>query len=83
MFYTVEELRNDWHVVACLEAVTGYQAVSNAQDRPGMYRTAAPIEPERRYFWQPPDGKPLEAMDRPGEPMHLGNRNEGRNLVRS
>jgi hypothetical protein len=63
MSYTVEELRHDWHVVAKdLRAATGYQAVLTASQRSGIYRTAAPVEPDRRYFWRAPDGR-LEAMD--------------------
>lgn len=63
MHYTVEELRHDWHVVGRdLSALTGYQAVCEASHRPGIYRTAAATEPERRYFWLSPNGR-LEAMD--------------------
>jgi hypothetical protein len=64
MVYTVEELRHDWHVIGKnLRATTGFQAVSQASHRPGMYRLAGEIEPDRRYFWLPPNGR-LEAMDR-------------------
>lgn len=64
MRYTVEELHGGWEVVGRdLRAPDGYQAVSRVSRRPGMYRTAAPVEPYRRYFWQPPGGR-LEPMDR-------------------
>jgi hypothetical protein len=64
MIYTIEELRHDWHVVARdLPAPTRYQAVRAAGRRPGIYRTAAALEPERRYFWLAPNGR-LETMDR-------------------
>jgi len=63
MTYTIEELRHDWHVVAeDLRAATGYQAVLTAGGRPGIYRTAALAEPDRRYFWLAPNGR-LDAMD--------------------
>jgi hypothetical protein len=64
MLYTVEELRKGWEVVGRdLTARTDYQAVARVSVRPGMYRTAAPVEPNRHYFWLPPEGH-LEAMDR-------------------
>jgi hypothetical protein len=64
MLYTVEELRRNWEVVGRdLPAATGYQAVARISGRPGMYRTAAHREPDRRYFWLSPQGR-LEPMDR-------------------
>jgi hypothetical protein len=63
MVYTVEELNKGWQVVARnVSARSDYQAVIAASRRPGMYRTAAPIEPARHYFWCPQRGR-LEAMD--------------------
>ena len=64
MRYTVEELHNGWQVVGReIPAATDYLAVARIGRRPGMYRTAAPVEPGRHYFWLPPRGR-LEAMDR-------------------
>lgn len=63
MLVTVEELRKSWEVVGRdLPAVSDYQAVSMVSSRPGMYRTAAAAEPNRHYFWLPPQGR-LEPMD--------------------
>jgi len=63
MLYTVEELNRGWHVVAeNVSAGSDYQAVLAASRRPGMYRTAASIEPARHYFWCPQRGL-LEPMD--------------------
>lgn len=64
MLYTVEELRHRWEVIGRdLPAADHYQAVLRVRKRSGMYRTAAPSEPGRHYFWQPPKGR-LEPMDR-------------------
>lgn len=64
MVYTVEELNHGWQVVARnVSAQSEFQAVIAASRRPGMYRTAAPLEPARHYFWCPQRGR-LEAMDR-------------------
>lgn len=63
MVYTVEELNKGWQVVARnVSAPSDYQAVIAASRRPGKYRTAAPIEQARHYFWRPQRGR-LEAMD--------------------
>lgn len=63
MLVTVEELRQSWEVVGRdLRAASDYQAVSMVSSRPGMYRTAAAAEPNRHYFWLPPQGR-LEPMD--------------------
>jgi hypothetical protein len=62
MHFTVEELRDGWHVVGTrLQAATDQQAVAKVSPRPGMYRTAARLEPERHYFWRGPGGR-LEPM---------------------
>jgi hypothetical protein len=65
MLYTIEELSGGWKVVhedVC--AGTDFDAVSSACVHPGMYRTAAPVEPQRHYFWLSPRGD-LEDMDEP------------------
>lgn len=63
MLYTVEELRHGWQVIARdLPGRDDYQAVARVSRRPGMYRTAAAAEPNRHYFWRPPQGR-LEPMD--------------------
>lgn len=64
MLYTIEELRHQWEVVGRrVPAASDYIAVARVSRRPGMYRTAAPTEPGRHYFWLPPRGR-LEPMDR-------------------
>lgn len=63
MLYTIEELRTGWQVTRRdVNAPSGIDAVRRACERPGMYRTAAPIEPQRHYFWLSPRGT-VEDMD--------------------
>jgi len=63
MPHTIEELREGWHVIGRdVPAPNCFQAVSKVSHRPGMYRTAAAVEPERRYFWLSARGQ-LEPMD--------------------
>lgn len=64
MRYTVEVLDRSWQVIGHeVPASSEFLAVAKVGSRPGMYRTAAEVEPRRHYFWLPPGGG-LEAMDR-------------------
>ena len=63
MQYTIEELSGGWKVAwRDVSAPTDLDAVRRACRRSGMYRTAASIEPQRRYFWLTPRGT-VEDMD--------------------
>jgi hypothetical protein len=65
MRYTIEELSGGWKVARRdVSAPTDLDAIRRACRRPGMYRTAASVEPQRHYFWLSPRGT-VEDMDEP------------------